>query len=81
MIKQITQYKIVFFASLMLSISTLLKAQVPVISAIDKPNTFAGDVITISGSGFGTDPAMVVVQFGAARGEIVDLTRVKAVLA
>ena len=50
------------------------KAQVPLITSIDKGSTYAGDIVTIAGSGFGTDPNQVVVQFGAARGEVVDMT-------
>ena len=68
-------YKYLFIFICLLSLAHFdVSAQVPLITGIDKGTTYAGDIVTIAGSGFGTDPNQVVVQFGAARGSVVEMT-------
>jgi hypothetical protein len=43
----------------------------PVLTSIAPPKAEAGQVVALSGSGFGSDPAKVAVRFGAAAGTIV----------
>ncbi len=50
--------------------SSKILAQAPVISGVDKNSGSVGEVVTITGSGFGTSIGDMIVYFGAAKGGI-----------
>jgi len=70
--KQVSRYLFVF-AIFMASIPTAF-AQTPVIKSLDKTYATVKEVLTISGSGFGTDENNILVMFGAATGEVLELS-------
>lgn len=51
-----------------------LHAPPPVLASIVPPKAEAGQTVTVSGSGFGADPARLVVRFGPAAGTILSAT-------
>ncbi len=50
-----------------------LYAQTPVISNLDKTKAYVYDTLTISGNHFGTDVNDILITFGAAQGQVVDV--------
>ncbi len=59
---------------LLLACSALpLSAQTLFIHNIDKPQAYIHDTLTLAGDSFGTDPADVIVTFGAMQGEVVSV--------
>ncbi|WPP53215.1 FG-GAP-like repeat-containing protein [Catalinimonas niigatensis] len=51
-----------------------VRAQTPVITGIDKVQATVDEIITISGSGFGTDASNVQVTFGAIAAEVTGIS-------
>lgn len=61
------------YTLLFLFVATVASAQ-PLISNIDRASASTGEKVIISGSGFGTTPADVIVYFGAVKGQTLNVT-------
>lgn len=64
----------IFLSFIFISMSV---AQVPQITSFDKKYTEVDNILTISGNNFGTVAGNIIVNFGAAKGEIVTITNTK----
>ncbi|MFP4090011.1 MAG: FG-GAP-like repeat-containing protein [Cyclobacteriaceae bacterium] len=64
-------FRIYIILALIFLRAATLHAQAPAIISIDKKSATVNEIVTISGSGFGTDASQLQVYFGAAAGEVV----------
>jgi hypothetical protein len=66
--RNILKLSLLAIVTVMLSFSAY--AQKPVIKSIDRVSGANNDIITLTGSNFGTDPAALSVFFGAVKGTV-----------
>jgi gliding motility-associated-like protein len=66
--------KVIYSLIVILGVQLQLAAQTPVVTGLDKSFAAINDTLTITGSGFGTDLSSVVVQFGAAQANVVNIS-------
>jgi gliding motility-associated-like protein len=64
-------YPYLFIVTLLTFLSHFLQAQAPIISEIEPQQATVNEVVSIHGSGFGSDADNLRVLFGAASGQIV----------